>query len=316
MTENNTPDTIRYSGDDPTALVALARALLNVHPDKSLVMIGIGSDNQVKVTVRVDLTTDTDEQASSAAELAAICQRAEAVAAIAVTFHPQRLDAYAHRAQLTDSLADADVTLVRAMHVDDTAVTTDDGQQHSLPSDEQITALRRRMGAPEPTDRAEKVARLAPIKDQDVTNQVAWLEMIDADPTTAASDLEALCCLHLATGEITPEETARYLLNIAQPTYRDEIVGAVALEQNMPNMTDTLTHLARRAPRGYAAHAYSVAALAYYLHGDGIAAMTAVDHANAADPRYTLARLIEASLRAGIPPYKIREFIADTPPAG
>lgn len=304
MTENP----MRFESD-PTALVALARALLTIHPDRSLVLIALGGTGQVKVTLRVDLSDDPHEQSGSAAHLVSIFLANDVSSVVVMTFHPQRLAAYGHRAAMSAALRTAGLPTLAALHVDDEQITTDDGETHPLPTGEQIDAARAVVGTEPPMDRSERIASMAPTGDDEVTAQVGRLEKVTADPQTAAGDLDALCCLHLSTGQIAAADAGRYLLNIAQVAYRDAFTVAIASPEAMANARDVLTDLARRAPRGYRADAYALAAVAYYLRGDGITAMAAVDQAHAADPHHTLARLIGIALQRGVEPGTIRQLL-------
>lgn len=304
----STTDPIQVT--NPTDLVALIPALIHVHPDESLVVVALHADRSIAVTVRMDITDDLDAQRESTTQIAKVCAENGATTGVALTFHPDRLAGYGHRAEMQAALHRAGITDTHGMHVDSEQITIDNGGTCPLPTPEQAARVRATVGAAGPIARSEKTAALAPVKDADVTNQVAWLDLETADPANAATDLDALCCLHLATGEIPAKDAARYLLSIAQVAYRDAVSVALAGPDVMPNAREALTDLARRAPRGYAADAYALAALTHYLAGDGIDAIEAVRHAKAAKPGHTLARLIEVSIHQGVAPTVIRDMLA------
>ncbi|MFV0533754.1 MAG: DUF4192 family protein, partial [Cumulibacter sp.] len=233
-------------------------------------------------------------------------------AALVVSFHPNRLAAYGHRAQVTDTLSAAGTPVLAAMHVTDDRIITEDGTEHDLPTTEIIEQARRVIGNPAPVSRDAKIAMFEPVGDRDVTRRVDEASNDrQIEPTTAPDTLDAMCGLYLATGEVSAEDAAEYLLNIAVGIYRDAMILAVARPEAMPNQADTLTCLARRAPRSHAGNAYGLAALAHYLAGDTIAAQAAADRATAAQQHNMLAHIIDKAIKSMISPQKMRELLAD-----
>ena len=310
MTNNQNPDA-RFFGD-PATIVALARALLKIHPDRSTVVIALDGDGRVLVTMRADLCDDPAEQTQTAATYVASLLKVRAVTALVLTFHPDRLAAYGSRVEIMAALRSVDIAVPRELHVTDEQVIDADGHAHPLPTDEQIAQARQTIGAPAPVDRREKIEKVAPIEDEAVHAQAAALDLAQANPADAALVLEAMCCRYLATGQIEARDVARYLLDIAQGDYRDGVTLAIASRQAMPNLADTLVYAARRAPRGYAANAYALAALALYLTGEEITARAALDQATAADRSNPLANLLNQAIDAMIPPSTIRDMLTDT----
>ena len=309
MTDNQNPDA-RFFGD-PASIVALARALLNIHPERSTVVIALDGDGRVLVTMRADIDEDPAGQTQMAATYVASLVKVRAVTALVLTFHPDRLAAYASRAEIVAALRSVDIAVPRELHVTDELVIDADGRAYPLPTDEQIGQARQVIGAPAPVERREKIEQVAPTEDPAVHAQVAALNLAKADPADAALVLEALCCRYLATGQIEAGDVARYLLDIAQGDYRDGVTLVIASGQGMPNLADTLVYAARRAPRAYAANAYALAGLALYLTGEEIAARAALDQATAADRSNALANLLNQAVDAMIPPSTIRDMIAD-----
>lgn len=298
----------RFFGD-PASIVALAPALLKIHPDRSTVVIALDRGGRVLVSMRTDIPNTPTDQSQVAATYVANLLKVRAAAALVLTFHPDRLAAYSSRAEIVEALRSAGITVARELHVTDTRVIDADGHEHPLPTDEQIEQTRQIIGAPAPVDRNEKIQRVAPIEDAAVHAQTAALELAEADPTDAALALEAMCCLYLATGQIAARDVARYLLDITAGDYRDAVTLAIAAEQAMPNLPDVLVYTARRAPRAYAGHAYALAGLALYLTGEEVSARAALEHALAADRSNPLAGLLHRAIEAMIAPSTIRDLI-------
>jgi hypothetical protein len=68
----------------------------------------------------------------------------------------------------------------------------------------------------------------------------------------------------------------------------------------------------RRPISATAAAPACLLALTAYLGGDGVLARIAVDRALQTDPGYSLAHLLDQALRAGVPPYVVRQAITGT----
>lgn len=74
-----------------------------------------------------------------------------------------------------------------------------------------------------------------------------------------------------------------------------------------------LTDITRHAPDGHRAPVATVLGLQQWMTGDGARARTAIDHALADQPEYSLAGLADASLRHGLPPATWRDLMSAMP---
>jgi hypothetical protein len=76
-------------------------------------------------------------------------------------------------------------------------------------------------------------------------------------------------------------------------------------------VSERLADLVRCAPPGQVAPAATVLAIAQWSSGDGARANVALDRAQADDPDYSLAHLVGAALRSGLPPSTWAASLAD-----
>lgn len=76
-------------------------------------------------------------------------------------------------------------------------------------------------------------------------------------------------------------------------------------------VSDRLADLVRCAPPGQVAPAATALAIAQWSNGDGARANVALDRAHTDDPDYSLAHLVGAALRSGLPPSTWAASLAD-----
>ena len=171
-------------------------------------------------------------------------------------------------------------------------------------------------------DRSAVAATLEPDPAR-VTEVAACL---DALATPAPSEVEtwrdeALDALDrrlIATPETPVDgrwETARLLVSLGDIRVRDTLLWDIARldAEHLASVLERLTALLRAAPSGLVAPAATCCAVIAWLMGDGVRAMMAVDRALTDDPQYSLAALVEASLRAGLAPRAWRDVMAALP---
>ena len=99
---------------------------------------------------------------------------------------------------------------------------------------------------------------------------------------------------------------------LADVRVRDTVLWECARMDSEPLLAAlrVLSDAVRCAPRGLTAPVATTCAVVAWMVGDGTRAMIATERARDDDPRYSLAALIEASLRSGLPPQAWREATA------
>jgi hypothetical protein len=102
---------------------------------------------------------------------------------------------------------------------------------------------------------------------------------------------------------LTPRQIATVAVGLGDVRVRDTALW----EQMQPGVdrdaaAANLASVVRHAPDGHVAPAATVLAICHWTSGDGARANVALEHALADDPDYSLAGLVSASLRSGLPP--------------
>lgn len=118
-----------------------------------------------------------------------------------------------------------------------------------------------------------------------------------------------LLCHGRAAGWQRAEGIADLLRGLDDVRVRDTVLWEVsqAGPETLQGVLDRLSFVLRSAPPGHAAPVASCTAVVAWLLGDGALAHIAVDRALGDDCDYSLALLLSASLRAGLPPAAWRE---------
>jgi hypothetical protein len=117
------------------------------------------------------------------------------------------------------------------------------------------------------------------------------------DPTAVAREAAADARIMVALHDIRVRDTMLWDLVNVEPAALDGALGVLAA-------------VLRGAPPGHAAPVATSCAIVAWLLGDGVRAGIAVERALQDDPGYSLAALVDASLRAGLPPTAWREAMA------
>jgi hypothetical protein len=110
--------------------------------------------------------------------------------------------------------------------------------------------------------------------------------------------------------DATPAGRARVLVALGDVRVRDTVLWDLLRAPDPVRAAESLTLLLAGAPRGLAAPIGTCCAIAWWLAGDGARARMAVGRALADDPEYSLAALVDAGLRAGLPPAAWRDAMA------
>jgi hypothetical protein len=102
---------------------------------------------------------------------------------------------------------------------------------------------------------------------------------------------------------LTPHQIAKVAVGLGDVRVRDTALW----DQMQPGVdrdavAANLASMVRLAPDGHVAPAATVLAICHWTSGDGARANVALEHALADDPDYSLAGLVSASLRSGLPP--------------
>ncbi|MCX6433850.1 MAG: DUF4192 family protein, partial [Actinobacteria bacterium] len=107
----------------------------------------------------------------------------------------------------------------------------------------------------------------------------------------------------------SPSVIARLLLGLADIRVRDTALWDLAHgeQDDLRRALDVLTQALRAAPEGLVAPVATCVAIVAWQLGDGTRASIAVERALQDEPEYSLAALVSASLRAGLPPQAWRE---------
>lgn len=305
----------------PADIVAAAAGLLGFAPTNSIVAYMLHRDPNdgllVRCAIRFDVTITTAQAENfpatcnlrpvdnHAAVLLAVCDERYNPHAVAV------LDA------LRGALSTAGIPVVRRIMTHD--VTTD-GQWYDPDTgacgptypytDSLVTAQRILAGDRVSNGRSEIEAEFAPIAP---APPVLIGDHGDLVVTTAEEISDALNGHPIS--RTLP--TRAGIIITADVAIRDAMIAA-ALEHTQA-AAELWTHIGRRLRGQPRAEALTIAAVSHCLLGDairaGIAADAALDEAEATHcPTPRLAVLLQAALRAGIPPQQIRRILADIDP--
>lgn len=317
-------DLDRLTLRSPDALLAALPYLLGFHPVESAVVVWL-SGGRLVVTQRLDLPSD---QGLLPAWQAAVwshagAQTADEIVVVVVSDHD--VDA-----RLLDDLVAA--AEERDVHVRDVVHQRGDHWRSLLCSDTHCCPPEGRVI--DPVVRGEVGAEFALLGRAPVPDRDAIVASMAADAASAGAvarvrprarsgralerwrDAVLADLLDWADAGAdqcpTPSQAARLLDGIADVRVRDSLLWESRewTPDELIRATDALTVLLRCAPSGRCAPVATCVALLCWLSGDGARALVALDRAAADDPGYSLAALVAASIRAGLPPTAWREAVA------
>jgi hypothetical protein len=144
-----------------------------------------------------------------------------------------------------------------------------------------------------------------------VAERIDWFTSVDFD-ADEVFDLLTLSTDHDSVLRQDPEVAAQALVAMRNVNVRDAvIVGLVGRidergARSVALILDALCSLVRAAPRNHVAPIASVVAVIAWQCGNGALASCALDRALEAEPEYSLALLIDAMVRNGVPPHLVR----------
>lgn len=300
----------------PQELLTAIPYLLTYQPDHGLVVLGIGDDGDLLVTISAELPLD--HQLVPAAAAITGCLAHVATAGLLVVGYCPR---------------DDEPTLVRMVHrlpwpVQDVLRVWDQrwwsltctspsccppGGRPLVPQTRVQAPLLAATGAPA-ASRQSLQASLEPGPDEVLDRVRAHLEDITRTAATRNGGPRAAYAAVQQTyrarsdGErrLPPDRAARLLAALRDQMVRDACVlwhddDALALWHD----------LLKSAPAGWAAPVATLLALAAYQRGNSILAGFAAERALEDEPGYSLAELVSEAVRRGLPPQGLSESLAE-----
>jgi len=141
-------------------------------------------------------------------------------------------------------------------------------------------------------------------------------EALTAHPGLVESQRdEAITRLYecLSSGPLTAHTIAELLMSLADIPVRDTLIWEVMHDDpgTWVALAERLVGVVAAAPDSHVAPPATVLAIVRWQMGDGSRASAAVDRALAADPDYSLARLVDRCLAVGLHPATWREGLAE-----
>lgn len=317
-------DLDRLTLRSPDALLAALPYLLGFHPDESAVLVWL-SAGRLLVTQRLDLPTDEELMPAWHAAVWSHAGARTADELVVVVVSASEVDP-----RVLDALVG--VADERGIHVRDVVLQQGDRWWSLLCSDADCCPpAGRTIDAGVASEVGAEFALLgrAPMPDRD-----AVVGSMAADPESAAAVArirprarsgralerwrdavlaDLLDCVDAgAEQSLTPSQAARLLDGVADVRVRDTLLWESRewTSDALVRATDALTVLLRCAPTGRRAPVATCVALLCWLSGDGARALVALDRAASDDPDYSLALLLAASIRSGLPPTAWRDAVA------
>ncbi|SDG31651.1 DUF4192 domain-containing protein [Klenkia brasiliensis] len=229
-------------------------------------------------------------------------------------------------------LAERGVPLLEALLVRDgrcfdydcTAACCDPGAGQPLPTGTPaLAAAAVAEGRVVATDRAELVARLAPVTGPAALAVRRACTVIGAEHAAALAELGWARLVERSwrqvldgvdahrpgrTAALTDDQVARLGWALTDLEVRDRS-AVLAVGPDACAAAALWTELTRRLPAPLDAPPATLLAAAAWARGDGTTARTALDRALASQPAYSLALLLADGLDAGLPPSVVREWL-------
>jgi hypothetical protein len=317
------------------AVLAVVPHMLGFYPSRSLVVLGLGDRNRVRVTFRYDLPDPPDgELAADIADHAAyVLTRERISAALLIGYGPDFL-VNGVIGCVADTLNVAGVRLADVLRADggkfwslfcdDPAHCPPEGTAYD-PGSHPAAAEMSAAGLTAHPDREALVRTLQPAagRSQDILHAV----------TLARLRLGKIAAQSQACGEPEPQlrlaRIGRTAVQRAIRLYRaggsitnpHEIAWLAVLLANLPVRDDAWarmdpahsddhlrlwTDVVKGASVDYVPAPAALLAFTAWQAGNGALAAVAVDRALAADPQYSMAQLLSGVLQAGLPPSAAR----------
>lgn len=314
------PNTPRLPIASPADLLTAVPYLLGFYPTDSLVIVGL-TGTRVTVASRTDLPADVVTWAGDyTLSQIRMLRTAAATRAIAVGYGPAAtvtpvIDAVipplaATGIDLFDALRVTDGRYFSYLCQDPTCCPTDGMPFDPHRSDITMQAIV--AGCHALPDRAALVASIAPTTGDARINLTRATVRARARRRALISEagrggliragvdaVRGAFARYADEQTLTDDELAWLTVLLPAPAVRD---AAWRATDDQPWHTAMLVDITRRAHPPLAAPPASLLAFAAWRRGEGALASVAIDRALAANPAYTLARLIDQALRAGLPP--------------
>jgi Domain of unknown function (DUF4192) len=317
---------------DPSEVVAALPYLLGFHPRDSLVTIAIepGVPPTVGLVLRGDLPRPGAEH-ELVDQIRAPLQAADAPAVMVVVVGGQPHPLPAVVGLLRNALADADIGVAEVLWAESTATGARwnclECSDHTgvLPdvTASPVAAAAAAAGVIIHADRDELQRLVAPDDDAALARRAGLLDAavcaaeLDrslAGPAAADRDLRLVraAVRAAARGELPAGdlEVVRLAVALSDRPVRDRAL-ALCLGETAAAAERLWLALTRATPAPEVAEPAALAALSAYLRGDGTLAGMALDRALSAWPGHSLATLVDQVVRHGVPPWRVRQFIAD-----
>lgn len=309
--------------------------LLGFYPERSLVVIGLDHDGSVLVTVRADAPMGVVETDACVAQLLPVLDRCA----------PHRLviaycDDYEHTSDDPDVREQTVLAALRAFEtVTELAPVLErelgahgyecafvwparPGMPRSvLGPVPQIAVAQVLAGRTLLRSRGELRAQLEPIGGAPRTAVREHLQALEGtrfepiDLVAIVTDILEQHAEAAAAGRGLPQldayEVAMCARALREVGVRDVLITLLAQEREWWRIEPWL-RVTQLVPTAHVAAAATMTGIVAYLMGDGAQALCAFDLALSRDPGYSLARMIETSLRAGLHPSELRSVLAST----
>lgn len=149
----------------------------------------------------------------------------------------------------------------------------------------------------------------------DQTEQRKMLGEISAQTTVVApgqedehrDDCIRIIVDHLTAGALDSGAQAQLITGLLDIRVRDCVLWHLTRQDHLASSADAFLATLRAAPDGLRAPVAAVAAIAFWVQGDGVRATAAVNQALSDDPDYGLAHLVQVALTNGLTPAMWRE---------
>jgi hypothetical protein len=328
---DSTPVTVRGLAELRTSIPYL----LGFYPERSLVAIGLQYDGSVLLTLRIDAPQTVAQAIAVVEEIVPVLQRGcpERVVVAYCDDYELGDTAATEREQVTlsslrayETVRELAPVLARELAASGLSVMFVWPERPGMP---------RREGGPVPEiavaqvlsgrrllrNRSEVGARLEPASGavrRRVRDHIAELERVPhsrMDLVAMVTDILERQASALAAGRspaaTEPHDAAICAIAMRDITTRDILITVIAQERSWCQ-DDHWCRVTQLVPTEYVAPVATMAAVTAYLGGDGALARCAFDRALRHDPDYSLAQMIDASLRAGLHPEQLRAILAST----
>lgn len=341
MTTNPGPDTV-VKLSSPADIIATVPVTVGFHPTDSLVVMCLhGPRKRTGLTMRVDLPEPRfHQEVASDIATRARCQEADTVIAVCYTDEADSSAEFPRRELvdlLLDELADRGIGWTEVLLVRDGRwysyscgfeCCPREGTPITPPDSAEILALEARsalVGKAVLGSRAELEATVrGPAAIRELALNATYAiqgEILFTEVEVGGANAALRRTLDLARAgferfrsghhEVADGEAVRVVLGLGDHVARDALL-TWGLDHDPHELVVYLSALARCAVAGHAAPVCTVLACIAYQMGNGALANVALERALGDEPDYRLAELVDAALRAQVPPDEMRKMAERT----